>query len=172
MYGKHPMTAALNSKRDYRRSQRLVTAIKLRLLMIASWARQAQRATGQDASLLEITEGRDSALALRATADEAEKMDMVAHRSSLEEFLEAWESFRRKLHVTMAFAIVAQEDVETAAIGRLVRARCHHVDHTAWGQFLSLATGTGWEDSHRKQRERIARVVFEDHGNDRPHQYH
>jgi hypothetical protein len=172
MYGKHPISAALNSERGFRRAQRLVTAIKLRLLMIASWARQAQRATGQDASLLEITEGRDSALALRATADEAEKMDMVAHRSSLEEFLEAWESFRRKLHVTMAFAIVAQEDVETAAIGRLVRASCHQVDHTAWGQLLALATCAGWEDSLARHFDCVAfeetylsRSVVALHGN-------
>ena len=83
-----------------------MTAITLRLRNIASWARRAW-ATGEDASLLEITEGRDSAFALRATADEAEKLEMTADGSSLEEFLEAWESFGRKLHVTMAFAIVA-----------------------------------------------------------------
>ena len=168
MYGKHPMSATLNSERAFRRAQRLVTAITLRLRMIASWARRAERAIDEDPSLLEITEG----IALGSTTHEAEKMETAANRSSLEEFLAAWELFRRKVNVTMAFAIVAQEDVETAAIGRLVRARCHQVDHTAWRQLLSLATGAGWEDSLARhldcvffEETYLSRSVVALHGN-------
>ena len=118
--------------------------------MIESWAKRAGRATEQGALVQEITEWYDSERAPYTTEGLADFMEgfadlmtTVALSSSLEGFIEDWSPYSYQMRAAMASAIVAQEDVEFAAVRALVRARSQD-DHTDWGRFLSHYTGAGW----------------------------
>lgn len=52
-----------------------------------------------------------------------------------------WVTNWRNINTTWAWAIVTQEDTETAAVGRIERAH-FQVDHKAWRQLVSRATST------------------------------
>ena len=139
-----------------------MTAIAERLRMMATWARRAEWATEEDTLLHDITLGCTSEHARFRSLTVAERLEKtsrsatkfsLAEYSSLEEFIATWKLLREDLHDDMAWAIVAQEDVETAAVGRLVRASyLEHTNtkwdhtHTVWVRLFSQATGAGWAD--------------------------
>jgi hypothetical protein len=80
------------------------------------------------------------------------KAARIANRLPLEEWIAKWRVFRDELNETWAWAIVAQEDGETAAIWRTV-INFGVLDHTAWRQLLWRATDAEWAD--------LIRTVFE-----------